>query len=244
MSFKVIIIDDESLAIEELKEQLKAFPRLEIAETCSNGFEGIKAVSKHNPDLIFLDIRMPKINGFEMLELIDNPPKVIFTTAYDEYALKAFEANALDYLLKPYSEERLNKAVNRFLEAEPEQGVKTDYSEIDFPVEGQHRIVVKSGNDIKIIPAEEIIYIESYDDYVKVNVAGDCYLKKFTMQKAEKLLDSSKFVRVHRSFILNIDFITRLERLGKESFIAILKDDTRIPLSKAGYPKLRSVLGV
>ena len=248
MNLKVVIIDDETLAISVTRSYLKEYPQFEIVAECQNGFEGLKAIQQHQPELIFLDIQMPKINGFEMLELLDEKPGVIFTTAFDEYALKAFEANALDYLMKPFSKERFDKAVSKFLEkefvAKNEDTKSTFPSTFDYPVIHNNRIVIRSGNEIRIIPHDDIQYIEAYDDYIKINVKGDCYLKKQTMQKTESQLNADKYIRVHRSFLVNINEITRIEQAGKEAFNAVLRDNTRIPLSKPGYNKLKTVLGL
>ena len=243
---KVIIIDDEPLAISVVKEFLNHHPEFEIVATCQNGFEGLKAINTLQPDLIFLDIQMPKITGFEMLELIDHPPAVIFTTAFDEFAIKAFEANAIDYLLKPFNKERFDKALVKWRDS---QNSLNNPSRSTIPNRVQHpeeqkRIVVKSGNNIRIIPVDEIRYIEAYDDYIKIHIENDCFLKKQTMQQTEDQLNNQKFLRVHRSFILKLSEITRIETMGKESYVALLKDNTRIPLSKPGYSKLKTTLGI
>lgn len=248
MKFKVVIIDDEPLAISVTRSYLKEFEKMEVVAECLNGFEGLKAIQQFKPELIFLDIQMPKINGFEMLELVDEKPSVIFTTAYDQYAIRAFEANALDYLMKPFTRERFDKAVSKFLEkviSMPSELEKSSIPlSIEYPSVSNNRIVVRSGNDIRIIPEDEILYIEAYDDYIKVNIKGDCFLKKQTMQKTESQMNTSKFIRVHRSFLVNLNEITRIEPSGKEVYHAVLRDNTRIPLSKPGYIKLKSVLGL
>lgn len=248
MKFKVVIIDDEPLAVSVTRNYLKDFSELEVVAECLNGFEGLKAIQQHKPALIFLDIQMPKINGFEMLELVDDKPGVIFTTAFDEYAIRAFEANALDYLMKPFTKERFDKAVMKFLEKEISTVAANEKSSLpstfDYPAVANNRIVVRSGNDIRIIPDDEILYIEAYDDYIKVNVKGDCFLKKQTMQKTESQMNVAKFIRIHRSFLVNLNEITRIELSGKEVYSAVLRDNTRIPLSKPGYTKLKSVLGL
>jgi two-component system, LytTR family, response regulator len=248
MIFKVVLIDDEQLAMSLTGDYLREFSQFEVVAKCSNGFEGIKAIQQLQPDLIFLDIQMPKINGFEMLELVEEKPKVIFTTAFDEYAIRAFETNALDYLMKPFTKERFNQAINKFLQQNL-NAVNNDLtsffpSTFDYPAVQNNRVVVKVGNDIRIIPHDEILYVEAYDDYIKINIKGDCFLKKQTMQKIESQLNADKFVRVHRSFVVNINEITKLELVGKEVYQALLRDQTRIPLSKTGYAKLKSVLGI
>ncbi len=245
---KVIIIDDEPLAVSVVVDYLSNHPEFEIVATCNNGFEGLKAINSLEPDLIFLDIQMPKITGFEMLELIDQPPSVIFTTAFDDFAIKAFEANAIDYLLKPFSRDRFDKAILKWNElqsiAKHDHQQRETISNLVFQQEEQKRLVVKSGNNIRIIPVDEILYVEAYDDYIKIHIENDCFLKKQTMHKAEQQLGTEKFLRVHRSFILKLSQITRIEPMGKDSFIALLKDATRIPLSKSGYTRLKEVLGI
>lgn len=245
---KVVIIDDEPLAASIVKEYLQEYKEIEVVQECSNGFEGVKAIMQHHPDLIFLDVQMPKINGFEMLELVDDPPAVIFTTAFDEYAIKAFETHAVDYLLKPFSKERFDKAMQKWKElqqgAEARNKTKELLETASKQAEEQHRVVVRSGSNIRIVPVQDIIYLEAYDDYVKIHTNDDIYLKKQTMQHFEQSLDSSLFIRVHRSFIIQLQQINRIEQAGKESYIALLRNDTKIPLSKNGYSKLKAVLGL
>ncbi|HTH54469.1 MAG TPA: response regulator [Cyclobacteriaceae bacterium] len=240
---KVIIIDDEPLARGIVKEYLKTFAQAEIVAECGDGFEGVKAIAQHQPDLIFLDIQMPKINGFEMLELIDNPPSVIFTTAFDEYAIKAFETHAIDYLLKPFGKERFDKAMNKAL-SQQKTNVPESLTEEVSPPESQTRVVVKKGQNIVVLPVQRIHYFEAFDDYVKVFTAEGFYLKKKTMTFFEKTLDSSQFVRVHRSYLMNLQELMRIEPMEKDNHVALLKSGTRIPLSQSGYAKLKTVLGI
>ncbi len=178
---KAILIDDEPLARSIVREYLQAYPNIEVVQECNDGFEGVKAIAQHKPDLVFLDIQMPKINGFEMLELIDQPPAVIFTTAFDEYAMKAFESHAVDYLLKPFSKDRFSKALNKWQQQHQQQPVAPPAAllseEIRQPEE-RNRIVVKEGANIRIIPVHEIQYIEAYDDYVKIYTPKEMFLKK------------------------------------------------------------------
>lgn len=239
---KVLLIDDEPLARTIVKEFLKGYPELEIIGECENGYEGVKAIEAHHPDLIFLDIQMPKINGFEMLELVDAPVSVIFTTAFDEYAIKAFETNAIDYLLKPFSQERFDKAIEKW----KAKGVPSaDVEKIvrKQPEEGQ-RIVIKDGSNIRIIPVRDVLYLEAYDDYVKVHTASKYYLKKKTMNYYEEVLDSSDFLRIHRSFILNIHHLTRIESFEKNSYQATLTNGSTIPVSRNAYSALKEALGL
>lgn len=202
---------------------------------------------EHRPDLIFLDIQIPKISGFEMLELLDETPDIIFTTAFDEYALKAFEAQATDYLLKPFSQERFNKALQKWMEqrnTRPQPDLQSLQESSRKGSEEQNRVVVKTGHDIRIIPVHEIFYLEAYDDYVKIHTKDGCFLKKKTMSFYEKNLSPEKFVRAHRSYILSLQQLTRIETLEKESHVALLRTGQQIPLSKSGYSRLKSVLGI
>jgi len=245
---KAILIDDEPLARSILAEYLQAYKDIEVVQQCGDGFEGVKAIAQHQPDLIFLDVQMPKINGFEMLELLDTPPAVIFTTAFDEYAMKAFEAHAIDYLLKPFSKDRFDKALAKWRERfEKPEGKVAVQSLMESPSNqpDQHnRVVVKTGTKIRIIPMHEIHYLEADDDYVKIHTAEGSYLKKKTMSYFEDVLDKTQFVRVHRSYMLQISQVTRIEPYEKEGHLAILKSGARIPISKTGYPKLKSILGI
>jgi two-component system, LytTR family, response regulator len=243
--YKIVIVDDEPLARSIVKEYLQKHAELELAQECGDGFEGVKAIQQHKPDLIFLDIQMPKINGFEMLELVDDPPAVIFTTAFDEYAIKAFEAHAVDYLLKPFNQERFDKAIAKWLQ----QADSTKESTKDLletaslsPAQAQ-RIVIKDGSKIKIIPAHEVFYLEAADDYVKVHTKDGYFLKSKTMGHFEQVLDANQFVRSHRSYIINISQITRIDPYEKDNHVAVLKSGAKVPVSRSGYPKLKSVLG-
>jgi two-component system LytT family response regulator len=245
---KVILIDDEPLAQSIVTEYLRTHPQFEIVQCCNNGFEGVKAITEHKPDLIFLDIQMPKINGFEMLELIEQPPAVIFTTAFDEYAIKAFEAHAIDYLLKPFSKERFDKAIQKWLtqnnQKQPKAAPAALINEEVRQPEERNRIVVKEGSNIKIIPTHDILYIEAYDDYVKIFTPKEMFLKKKTMSFYEQSLNASQFVRVHRSYIIALQQLTKIEPMEKDTHIALLKNGAKIPLSKTGYLKLKTVLGI
>lgn len=243
---KAILIDDEPLSREILKSYLIRFPQIQITDECNDGFEGVKAILQHQPDLIFLDIQMPKINGFEMLELVSPMPAVIFITAFDEFALKAFEANAIDYLLKPVSEDRFAKAVQKFLDKATQTPPATT-GLLDTMAQStaqNNRIVVKTGSKVKIIPVHEIQYLEADDDFVKIVTAEGSFLKNKTMSFYEQTLDAQQFVRVHRSYILHISQITKIEPYQKETHLAILRSGQQIPVSKTGYAKLKSILGI
>jgi two-component system, LytTR family, response regulator len=240
---KVIIIDDEPLARGIVIEYLSEFVQVHIVAECNDGFEGARAIAQHQPDLIFLDIQMPKINGFEMLELIDNPPSVIFTTAFDEYAIRAFEAHAIDYLLKPFSKERFDKAMNKWLQQRKMELPQTLSAEVSS-TESQNRVVVKKGQNIVVLPVQRIHYFEAFDDYVKIYTVEGFYLKKKTMAYFERILDANQFVRIHRSYLLNLMELTRIEPMEKDSHVVLLKSGVRIPLSQTGFAKLKNVLGI
>lgn len=245
---RTIIIDDEPLARSLLEELLENENDIEIVASCNDGFEGLKAIQEHQPDLIFLDIQMPKITGFELLELLDNPPFVIFTTAYDEYALKAFEVNAMDYLLKPFEQQRLQQALDKVrkqkLNPEAQQpSEKAEGKVLHLPEQAQ-RIVVKENNNIKIIPLTDVLYIEAADDYAKVTTAEKYYLKHQRMIQFEQQLPEQQFVRVHRSYIVNLQHIQKVELYEKEQFCVILRNGAKVPVSRNGYAKLKGVLGI
>ena len=241
-----ILIDDEPLARELVKEYLEEYPEIQIIAECGDGFEGVKAITQHQPDLIFLDIQMPKITGFEMLELIEPRPGVIFTSAFDEYAIKAFEAHAIDYLLKPFSKDRFKKAVEKWIEKKNLSEARQQVQELlhAAPVSPQHseRVVVKSGSSIKIIPTTDIIYLEAYDDYVKIHTSEGIFLKNKTMQFFENSLDDKQFVRIHRSFIVKVPEITKLVPYEKDSYRVVIKSGESLPVSKTGYVKLKTLL--
>lgn len=241
---KVIIIDDEPLARGIVKEYLQTYPGVDLVAECADGFEGIKAIQLHEPDLIFLDIQMPKINGFEMLELIENPPAVIFTTAFDEFAIKAFESNAVDYLLKPFSKERFEKAIQKYLQQSNNTSTQQVIEAAATSPLQQNRIVVKDGNKIKIIPVNKIHFLEAADDYVKIITAEGSFLKKRTMNFFEKSLSAYHFVRIHRSYLVNTQLITRIDVYEKDSHLLLLTTGEKLPVSKAGYSKLKEVLGI
>lgn len=243
---KAIIIDDEILARGIIKEYLKSYGEVDLVAECNDGFEGAKAIQEYKPDLIFLDIQMPKINGFEMLEITENPPAVIFTTAFDEFAMKAFESNAVDYLLKPFSQERFDKAIQKYLHQTPEVTARTPgvlETAAQSPTQ-QNRVVLKDGNKIKIIPVSKIHYLEAADDYVKIVTEEGAFLKKRTMGFFEQSLSGYNFVRVHRSYIANTQMITRIDPYEKDGHLLLLNTGARIPVSKSGYSKLKEVLGI
>lgn len=242
---KTIIIDDEPLAASIVQEFLADLDQFEVLEVCQDGFQGLKAIQHHKPDLIFLDVQMPKITGFEMLELLDEPPSVIFTTAFDQYALKAFDAKAMDYLLKPFSEARFKQAIARFLESfEKKSEEERQVSDLGELAEKSNRLVVRVRNDIKIIPVPEVVYFEAEDDYVAIHTAEGKFLKKMTMKTLEESLDPAKFTRVHRSFIINLNGVTGIEPYERDTYLVKLRAGEQIPVSKTGYSRLRQVLGL
>lgn len=240
----VIIIDDEPLARSIVKEYLQSFLDIHIVAECNDGFEGMKAILQYEPELIFLDIQMPKINGFEMLELIENPPAVIFTTAFDEFAIKAFELNATDYLLKPFSKERLDKALGKFLNQPSTQSPQALIDAAAQSAGQQNRIVVKDGNKIKIIPVNQIHYLEAADDYVKIVTKEGTFLKKRTMSFFETSLALYQFVRIHRSYIVNTQLITRIDPYEKDGHLVLLSTGAKLQASRSGYSRLKEVLGI
>ena len=243
--YKVILIDDEPLARQLLRSLLQPYTQVQVVAECGDGFEGFKAIQEHNPDLIFLDIQMPRLNGFEMLELLDKPPAVIFTTAFDEYAVKAFESHAVDYLLKPVVKDRFEKAMQKWLAQAGNKEAPQVAELLEHNIyEGyQHRIVVKDNGLIRIIPAQDIYYIEANDDYIKIFTKDGNFLKKATLSHIEQTLDPQQFVRVHRSYLLPVTQLMRIEPYEKESHIALLHCGAKVMVSKSGMAKLKTLLG-
>jgi len=242
---RTILIDDEPLARDVVKHYLKNFPDIEVVAECSDGFEGLKAITQFKPDFIFLDIQMPKINGFEMLELVENPPAVVFTTAFDEFAIKAFEVNAADYLLKPIEQERFDLAMQK-LPGKLKQTEQTQnlLEAAAMSPSQQHRVVVKTNGVIKIIPVDDIHYFEADDDQVKLSTTEGHFYKNKTMSFFEKTLDSEQFIRIHRSYLINLAQVSKIELKEKDSYIVLLKSDIWLPVSKTGYIKLKAALGM
>ncbi|WDF67797.1 LytTR family transcriptional regulator DNA-binding domain-containing protein [Sphingobacterium oryzagri] len=247
---KTIVIDDEPLARMIIMEYLKQHADIEIVAECGDGFEGAKAIQLHQPDLVFLDIQMPKLTGFEMLEIVDDMPNVIFTTAFDEFAIKAFEKNAIDYLLKPISKDRFEQGLAKFRNAHSSNGATSNAQQTSAKVnaitetESLERIVVKNGAQIKIIPVQQVNFLEAYDDYVKIHTKDGVFLKNKTMSSFEKQLDQKQFVRVHRSFIAKVDQLAKIEPMEKESYIATLLTGEKINISKSGYARLKQIIGL
>jgi two-component system LytT family response regulator len=239
---RVMIVDDEDLARRIMKEYLKAHADVEIVAECANGFEAVKAITELAPDLVFLDIQMPKLNGFEVVELAGAKTRYMFVTAFDQYALKAFEVHAVDYLLKPFSQQRLDEALAHAranLGAAPAvDAMVAEAAQRQKPLE---RVLIRDGARVHVLPVEKIDYIEAQDDYVQLASGGKSYLKNQRMAELESQLDPACFLRIHRSYIVNVEAISRIEQTGKDSHTAILKDETRLPISRSGYQKVRQL---
>ena len=244
-SLRVVVVDDEPLARAVVREYITVHPGVEIVAECANGFEAVKAVSELSPDLLFLDVQMPKLSGFEVLELIGRDVPVVFTTAYDQYALRAFDVHAIDYLLKPFSEQRFAEALTRARErlaardVAPVDALVSETRATQTPLE---RVLIRDGSQVHVLPVDKIDYVEAQDDYVSFRSEGKSYLKDQTLGVTEGLLDPARFVRIHRSYLLNIDRIARVELYAKDSRIAILRDGTKLPVSRAGYARLAKLL--
>jgi len=243
-NIRAIIVDDEALARQVLREFLSSHQEIEIIGECANGFEAVKAVTEQKPDLVFLDIQMPKLDGFEVLELIGTGPAVVFVTAHDTFAIRAFEAHAVDYLLKPFSSERFEAALQR---AKLRLGGKMPSpSELAAsarpPLQYLERLAVKDGTRVFIIPVQKLDYAEAQDDYVELNAEGKKYLKQQTISTLESGLDPARFVRIHRSYIANVERIVKVEPYAKDSHVAVLTNGKQLPVSRTGYARLRELL--
>jgi two-component system, LytTR family, response regulator len=244
---RTLIIEDESPARELVKHYLKDHDTIEIIGECADGFCGLKKISELKPDLVFLDIQMPKLTGFEMLEVLEEKPEIIFTTAYDQYAIRAFELNAVDYLLKPFHKERFDEALKKAIaRISSDAGNKKKSGAIfhNIPVsQGTvSRIVVRKGNSINIIPIDQVRYVEAQDDFVMIYHTAGKALKQQTMKFYEANLPKENFVRIHRSYIVRIEEIKRIEPYSKDNHIAILQSGDKLPVSKAGYKHLKDEL--
>ena len=241
---RAVIVDDEDLARQVVRELLAAHPDVDIAAECANGFEAVKAVTELKPDLLFLDIQMPKLDGFEVLELIGTNMAIIFATAYDQHALRAFEVHAVDYLLKPFGADRFEQALARARQRiggklPPPAELKASARPAG---EYAERIVVRDGTRVHIIPMAKLDYAEAQDDYVALASEGKKHLKQQTISSLESALDPEQFLRVHRSYIVNLERVTKIEPYGKDTHVVILQDGSRLPVSRAGYGRLRAVL--
>jgi two-component system LytT family response regulator len=243
----VLIVDDETRARSILREHLARIPSVEIVGEAANGFEAVKLAEELNPELVFLDIQMPKLSGFEVLELLgERAPTVIFTTAYDEFALRAFEVHAVDYLLKPVEPARLAGAVERAAER---LRSKTPAPAHDLAVSARppgrtlERILIRHEGRVHVLPLERIDFIEAQDDYLEFSCGGKRLRKQQTMTDLESQLDATRFVRIHRSFILNVERLARIDLYGKDSWLAILSDGSKLPMSRTGHAKLKELIG-
>ena len=246
MKLKVVMADDEALARRVLGEYLAAEPDLEVVAECANGFEAVKAVNDHKPDVVFLDVQMPKLDGFEVLELIETPAAVVFVTAFDQYAIRAFDAAAVDYLLKPFSADRLRSALDRVRARLRENALAPAPHElraaVRAPGEYLDRIVVRDGSRVHVIPVGKLDYAEAQDDYVSLRSEGRAWLKQQTIASLETTLDPRRFLRLHRSYLVNVERIVRIEANTKDTWVAILTDGARIPVSRAGYTRFREII--
>lgn len=250
-SIRAVIVDDEELARRMLREYLAPESGIEVVAECSNGFDAVKVIGELNPDLVFLDVQMPKLDGFEVLELIGREVAVIFVTAYDTYAMRAFDAHAVDYLLKPFSRERFEVAIDRArrrLQAPSPGGSPPPITPAELAVAARapeqyaQRIVVKDGAKVTIIPVERLDYVEAQDDYVELHSQKKSYLKQQTISSLEASLDPKQFVRIHRSAIVNLERVTKIEPYTKDSRVAVLSDGTQLPVSRSGYARLTALL--
>jgi two-component system LytT family response regulator len=243
--WKALIVDDEELARRLLREMLGSHPEIEIAAECANGMEAVKAVGEHKPDLLFLDVQMPKLTGFDVLELIEREGvAVIFVTAFDQYAMKAFDVHAVDYLLKPFSRQRFEAALERAKNREGKKEVDAAELAATARPAGQfaERIVVKDGTKVNLIAVSKLDYAEALDDYVSLVSEGKKHLKQQTISGLEMALDPALFVRIHRSYVVNLERVARIEPFGKDSKVAILTNGVKLPVSRAGYGRLKKLL--
>lgn len=246
---RALIVDDEVPARDIIRHYLRKHPGVEVAGEFADGFSGLKGIHKLKPDLVFLDVQMPKLTGLEMLEVCDKLPAIIFITAYDQYAVKAFEHNAVDYLLKPFTQERFDAAVEKAIhqvnarEGKEEQirNLVNNAGEQENTLE---RFVVRTSSGIQIVPLTEVKYLEAVDDYVKIHTQKARHMKKMTMAYLEKRLDPEEFIRVHRSYIVPVGEISRFEKYGKESYRVFLHGGESLPMSMSGLERLKTVLGL
>jgi two-component system LytT family response regulator len=241
----VLIIDDETAAREIIKHYLSGHSDITVAGEADNGFDGMKMISRLQPDLVFLDVQMPKLNGFELLELLEQPPHIIFSTAFDEYAIKAFELNAVDYLLKPYGQQRffaaLNKAIEKINRQQP-SSEQLPKALLNPPAESLTRVAVKDRQEIHVIPIQHIHYLEADGDYVKLHSSEGSFLKEKTMKYFEENLPRQQFVRIHRSYIVNVDQVAKIALYEKDKFHVHLKNNTILKASLSGYKALKEVV--
>ncbi len=245
-TLKIVIVEDEEPGRDILKKYLQDEKGVELIAECENGFEGTKVINELKPDLVLLDVQMPKLNGFEMLEILDHKPEIIFTTAYDQYAIKAFEKNAVDYLMKPFSKKRFSEALKKVMERiSKKTDTRNEYVKNlsnTWKEENLDRVVVKSNSKISVIPIEQIIYLEAQDDYVMIYTNEKKYLKQATMKYFEQNLDPKLFARIHRSYIIKLDQVTSIEPYAKDSYTAKLKNGASVRISKSGFKIIKQKL--
>lgn len=240
---RTLIVDDEYLARAVLREYLAAHPEIEIVGECANGFEAVKAIAEHAPDLVFLDIQMPKLDGFEVVELAGSKPHYVFATAYDQFALRAFEVHAVDYLLKPFSRERLAEALAQARLRSPQPArIAAAIKEAQARQQPIERILIRDGACVHVVASGSIDYIEAQDDYVQICAGGKAYLKHQRLSELEAQLDGAMFVRIHRSYIVNVGAVERIEPVSKDNHCAVLKGGVKLPISRSGYQKVRELL--
>jgi two-component system LytT family response regulator len=243
---RIVIVDDEIPARQVLREYLDGEPGVEIVAECANGFDAVKAVAEQKPDLLLLDVQMPKLDGFEVLELVGRETAVVFTTAYDEYALRAFDVHAIDYLLKPFGRDRLRQALERARGRLSKGAAALLPGEVvaaaRAPGTWLSRVVIRDGSEVHVVPIDRIDYIEAQDDYVAVWSGERSRLKEQTLGHLEQQLDPRRFVRIHRSYLLNLDRLTKIEPAGKDSRVAVLRDGRTLPVSRTGYARLQELL--
>jgi two-component system LytT family response regulator len=245
VNLRILIVDDEELARALLREYSGNAGGVEILAECGNGFDAVKAMAELKPDLVFLDVQMPKLDGFEVLELVNPLPAIVFVTAHDHYAMRAFDAHAVDYLLKPVQFDRFKKALdrarNRLDKPMPSPAQLTTAARP--PGQWLERIVVKAGSKIEIIPVDKLDYLQAQDDYIALCCEGKTHLKQQTIADIETQLDPAHFARIHRSYMVNLERILRIEPFTKDSRVAVLRDGTKIPVSRSGLARLRRILG-
>jgi len=241
---RTVLVDDEAPARALMREYLGAHADIEIVGECPNGFEAVKTIGELEPDLVFLDIQMPKLDGFEVLELLAPGPAVVFVTAYDEFAIKAFEVNAVDYLLKPYGAARLAEALARVRGhvARPAIAPARLAAAARAPGVFTERVLVKDGAKVHVIPVEKLDYLEAQDDYVAIHSEGKVHLKPQPLGDVAAGLDPARFVRIHRSYVLNVERLARLELYAKDSRVAILVGGVQLPVSRSGYARLKELM--
>ena len=238
---RTLIVDDEPLARRLLCEYLRPHADMEVIGECDNGFDAVKAITDQNPDLVFLDIQMPRLTGLEVLELTGRDHGVIFTTAFDQYALKAFDLRAVDYLLKPFAQTRFDEALARArqLMGQSSAGLQALAAQ---PIGKQERLLIRDRNQVHVVALETVASVEAQDDYIQIHAQGKTYLKTQSLSDLEARLDPALFVRVHRSWIINLAHLKNIERLAKDSLVAVLHNGQQVPISRAGHERVKALI--